>query len=138
MIERPLEELLRDPRAHGAPPSPEEVRALQEAVLQRYTAERRMKSAPARPLSALVWAERSALAATAIFCLYALADWLRGLWFETDSAVRSSLPAAPDGGWVKAAVDALQAQPVTGTAILAALALLLLPPVRQALVRELR
>lgn len=138
MIDRRLEELLRDPRAHGAQPSAEEVRILQEAVLTRLAAERLMQAVPVRPLPVLVWVERSALMAALVVTLVALADWLGSLWSEADLAVRSKLPDAPSGGWMKAAADALADQPAVGAAILAGLALLLLPPVRQTLIRELR
>jgi hypothetical protein len=138
MINRRLEELLRDPRVHGEQPKAEEVRALQEAVLTRLAAERLMQAVPVRPMPVLVWVERSALIAALVVTIITLADWLGSLWSEADLAVRSKLPDAPTGGWLKAAADAFVEQPAMGAAILAGLALLLLPPVRQTLIRELR
>jgi len=138
MNNRRLEELLRDPQAHGPQPRPEEVRVLQEAVLTRFAADHVMKAVPPRPVPALLWFERGALAAAVAFTILALTDWLGSLWTEADSALRSKLPSAPDEGWLRAAADALIAQPAVGAAILGCAALLLLPPVRQTLIRELR
>lgn len=138
MIDRRLEELLRNPQAHGPQPRHEEVRALQEAVLTRFTAEQVMRAVPPRPMPALLWFERGALIAAVLATVVALADWLGSLWTEADTALRSNLPSAPAGGWVQAAAEALAAQPAVGAALLAGVALLLLPPVRQTLIRELR
>lgn len=138
MNDRRLEDLLRNPQAHGPQPRPEDVRALQDAVLTRFAAEQVMKAVPPRPVPALLWFERGALIAAVLATVVALADWLGSLWSEADTALRGKLPAAPEGGWVKAAADALAAQPALGAALLGCAALLLLPPVRQTLIRELR
>lgn len=138
MRDRQLEDLLRDPRVHGTQPKPAELQALQEAVLARLAAERLMRAVPERRLPVQIWVERCALAAAAVVSIVALASWLGGLWSKTDLAVRSALPAAPSGGWVRAVTDVMVAQPLVSTAILAGLACLLLPPVRQTLIRELR
>lgn len=138
MRDRRLEDLLRDPRVHGSAPEPAELRALQEAVLTRLAAERLIAAVPERRQPIQIWVERSALAAAAVVSIVALADWLGGLWWETDLVIRDSMPAAPNGGWVKAATEIMVAQPLVSTAILAGLACLLLPPVRQTLIQELR
>lgn len=133
MRDRRLEELLREPGAHAPEPSAQELRALQDAVLARFAAER--ASAP-RPRKA--WIERLALAAGAVAVLIAAAEWLGALWRSADEALEDWLPAAPPGGWASAFADSFAAQPWIWTLVLLGLALLLVRPVRETLLRELR
>jgi hypothetical protein len=130
-----LDELLRDARAHGDAPRPDDLRALQESVLARFAAERAGRSAPSsRGEPTLAWLERGAMAVASLTILLACADWFGSLWAKADSA----LPSAPESGWLTAAADLFLAQPWLGVMVLLGFSLLCIPTVRQDLLGELR